>query len=236
MITCIIIDDDVIALKNIEKLCLLHGGLNLMGSFLNATEALSFMEEHKEAGIDLVFLDVERSESKGMDMLENMPFSPIIIFISGNAEYAIDAFEYNAIDFLKKPVSLPRFQNAVLKAQDYQNYKAKVQQAAKEQSTDIFIRDGGKLIRVPADEILFFENVGDYIRVKTSATQYIIYGTLKGIDAKLNDPRFLKIHRSFIVNTDKITQIQENTLSIEKNQIPISRSARPELVSRLKIL
>ena len=104
------------------------------------------------------------------------------------------------------------------------------------EADEIYVKEDGRYIRVPCDDILFFENVGDYIRVKTSKSQYIIHGTLKSIDEKLNDARFLKVHRTYIVNLSKIKDIEENSLVIDKSVIPISRANKGELLGRLKIL
>ena len=104
------------------------------------------------------------------------------------------------------------------------------------ESNEIYVREDGRYIRVPCEEILFFENVGDYVRVKTLRNQHIIHGTLKSIDEKLNDSRFLKVHRSYIINLSKIKDIEENSLVIDKTVIPISRANKGELLGRLKIL
>ena len=106
----------------------------------------------------------------------------------------------------------------------------------KQNAKDIFIREDRKYVRLDFDDILFFENVGDYVRVKTATTSHIIHGTLRGIAERLEDPRFLKVHRSYIVNLQKIKDIEENTLVIEKTVIPISRAHKPILMSKLNLL
>ncbi len=229
LLKCIVVDDDIMARKSIERLCEKNEHLHLIGTFENGNDALGFME--KEA-VDLLFLDIEMPELSGIELLNRLPILPMIIFTTSKTEYAFDAFEFQAIDYIKKPVTAQRFEQAVTKAYE----TAKKRQSYQTQTNDLYVREDGRFIRVSCDEVLFFENVGDYVRVKTTKGQYIIHGTLKSIDEKLNDARFLKIHRSFIVNLDKIKDIEENSLVIDKTVIPISRANKGELMGRLKVL
>jgi len=223
------------ARKSLERLCTKHEALELAGVFENAATALAFLEQEQDT-IDLIFLDVEMPEMTGMEFLDQAPVLPMVIFTTSNPEHAFNAFEYRAVDFLKKPISLPRFEQAVAKALETVAKSNDIAAAAVANANEIYVREDGRYIRVACDDILYFENVGDYVRVKTAAAQHIIYGSLKSIDEKLNDPRFLKVHRSFIVNLSKIKDIEENTLVIEKTVIPISRAHKAELMSRLKVL
>lgn len=104
------------------------------------------------------------------------------------------------------------------------------------QEEAIYVRENNRLVRVPCDEILYFENVGDYIRIKTTSGQHIIHGTLKSLEERLDDPRFQKVHRTYIVNLTKIKDIEEGSLIIEKTVIPVSRAHRAELMSRLRVI
>ena len=229
VLKCLIVDDDLMARKSIERLCEKNEHLQLLDIFDNGNDALAYLEKES---VDLLFLDIEMPELSGIELLNQLIELPMVIFTTSKTEYAFDAFEFQAIDFIKKPITAQRFEQAVTKAFDI----AKKSQIYKTQTSDIYVREDGRFIRVPCDDIQFFENVGDYVRVKTIKAQYIIHGTLKSIDEKLNDSRFLKIHRSFIVNLDKIKDIEENSLVIEKNVIPISRANKSELMARLKIL
>lgn len=232
MLRSIILDDDLMARKSLERLCVKHAELDLAGVFERAREAIEFLEQEQE-GVDLIFLDVEMPEMTGIEFLNQAPVLPMVIFTTSNAEYAFDAFEYKAIDFLKKPIALPRFEQAVAKAVEA-NQKSRADVASALANTnEIFVREDGRYIKISCDDILFFENVGDYVRIKTNTGQHIIHGTLKAIDEKLNDSRFLKVHRSFIVQLSKIKDIEENTLVIDKTVIPISRANKAELMNRL---
>ena len=229
-LNCIVIDDDLMALKSLERLCKKNENLELAGIFEKGQLALDFLSN--SAQIDLMFLDVEMPELSGIEVLEKLSVLPMVVFTSSKTEYAYEAFEFSAIDFIRKPITIPRFEQSVTKAlatmQKRQNFRS--------ESNEIYVREDGRYIRVPCEEILFFENVGDYVRVKTLRNQHIIHGTLKSIDEKQNDSRFLKVHRSYIINLSKIKDIEENSLVIDKTVIPISRANKGELLGRLKIL
>lgn len=240
MIRCIIIDDELMARKALERLCAKQYELEVVKVFENAETALVWLDENPDC-TDLVFLDVEMPGLSGLEFLAQAPDIPAVIFTTGNPEYALDAFEHRAVDFLKKPIALPRFEAAIARAADQLRPKNSASVAANANigqagSNEIFVREDGRYVRISCNDILFFENVGDYVRVKTITGQHIIYGTLKGIDEKLTDPRFLKVHRSYIVNLQKIKDIEETTLVIDKTVIPISRAHRAALMAHLNVL
>ena len=218
------------ARKSLERLCEKNEHVDLLGVFENGQLALDFLSTHDN--VDLMFLDVEMPELSGIEVLEKLTVLPMVVFITAKTEYAYEAFEFSALDYMRKPITMPRFEQSVLKAVETMQKR----QAFREESNEVYVRDNGRFVRVPCEDILFFENVGDYVRVKTEKSQHIIHGTLKSIDEKLNDARFLKVHRSYIVNLSKIKDIEENSLVIEKTVIPISRANKGELLGRLKIL
>ena len=167
-------------------------------------------------------------------MLEKMTYFPQIVFTTSKKEYAFEAFEYDVTDFLRKPILFPRFQKTLEKVE--QNILQLNKTANFSSINEMYVKQDGRLIRVPYKEVLYFENVGDYIKVFTENGNYIIYGALKSIDARLEYPGFMKVHRSYIVNLEKIKDIEDNTLVIEKKVIPISRAHKPTLLKTINIL
>ncbi len=224
-----IVDDDRMSRKALETLCSKTDLVEVKAVCATAEEGLSVLGAME---IDLIFLDIELPGITGIDFLDQAAYLPQIIFTTSKKEYAYEAFEYQVTDFLKKPIRLPRFLKAVEKAADFK----RKWEVYRTQNSDIYIKEDGKYIRIDYEDILYFENVGDYVRIKTTAGTHIIHSTLKSIDEKLNDPRFLKVHRSYIVNLRKVKDIEENTLVIEKTVIPISRANKPLLMSRINIL
>ena len=228
-LNCMIVDDDIMARKSIERLCKKTEKLNIVAICSSAEEALELLGDEP---VDLIFLDVEMPGLSGIDFLEKAAFLPQIILTTSKTDYAYEAFEYQVTDYLKKPFTFPRFQKAVEKAMELHEKNKEYKANAKE----VYVKEDGRFVRVSYEDILFFENVGDYVRIKTDSSSHIVHSTLKNIDAKLNNQRFLKVHRSFIVNLDKIVDIQENSLVIEQTVIPISRANKPLLMNRLNFL
>ena len=168
----------------------------------------------------------------GIEFLSAVSVLPQIIFTTSKTEYAFEAYQHQVTDYLQKPIDYSRFLLAVEKALEIQKQNDFYKAAAEE----VYIREEGKYIRVSYDTILYFENVGDYVKVVTETGNHIIYSTLKNIAKKLNHTRFLKVHRSYIVNLSKIKDIDESSLVINRKVIPISRANRPLLMGRLNIL
>ena len=227
---CIIVDADPLSLLGLEKLCDRAEYLERAGSFANVETAVAFLEQEEE--VNLIFLDIELPQVNGLSLLDKLTYLPQVIVVSGKTDFAFEAFEYAVTDYLKKPVALPRFLRAVEKAR----FLHRQNQDYKYFAREIYIRQEGKLVRLPFERILFFETVGDYVRIKTQDGTFLIHSTIKSIDDKIQDPRFLKVHRSYIVNLQHIIEIAESTLLIEQFQIPISRANRPVLINRLNIL
>ena len=226
----LIIDDEAISRETLrtylERYC---PQVNVLGEADGVKAGLAAISKHKP---DLIFLDVEMPGLSGIDLLNQVTYLPQVIFTTSKTEYAYEAFQFQATDYLQKPVTYPRFLQAVEKASDAfitaNNEKSKVK--------EVYVKEDGRFIRISFADILYFENVGDYVKVVTPKGSHIFHGTLKNIDSKLGDPRFLKVHRSFIVNLDKIKDIEENTLVIEKKMIPISRANKSTLMNRLNLL
>ncbi len=228
----LIVDDEKMARVSLEHLCEKIEAVEIVGNYESAEEALEFMNTHK---VDLLLLDIEMPGLSGLELLEKLPYIPQVIFITSNTDYAYDAFEYDVTDFIKKPVAQPRLLKAIEKA--IRNEERINEAAISSASKEIYIKTEGRFVRIPYEDILYFENVGDYVKVWTeNHGNHIIYGALKSIDSRLNNPRLLKVHRSYIINLDKIKDIEDNTIVIMKKVIPISRAHKPLLMRSLNIL
>lgn len=228
-LTCIIVEDELMARKSLQRLCEQHSALTVQGVFDSATDALAFLSQQE---VDLIWLDVEMPGLTGFELLENLPSIPFVVLTTGKTEYAYEAFQYQVTDFVKKPITLPRFNLAVEKVQDL-NTRGKASASADHQ--EIYIKTEGRYIRLPFDAISYIENTGDYVKIFTAAQTYVVYTTMKYLEEKLGT-QFLRVHRSYIVHLDKIVDIEENTLVVTNKVIPISRANKPELMNRLNLL
>lgn len=223
---CVIVDDEPMARSFLERYCEKHGGLDVMGSFPDTETSEKFLSQNE---IDVLFLDVEMPGATGFELLDKLIYMPKIILTTSKTDYAFNAFQYNVTDYLKKPISYNRFQESINKITQSLN-----KTTIKPVSEDIFIKSDGKLIRLNYSDILFIESMGDYVKYFTLSKQYVTHSTLKSVEEKIKHKHFLKVHRSFIVNMSKIKDIQDNTIVIESRVIPISKTLKPDVMSKIK--
>lgn len=228
---CVIVEDLQVAADYLIKCCEKSGQVEVKGHFTNVSEALDFLNKNS---VDLLFLDVEMPGATGFDLLDQLAYYPKVILTTSKSEYAYNAFEYNVTDFLKKPFTYQRFQEALQKisgngAPDENNISST--------ATDhIFIKSDGKLVRLNNDDILFIESMGDYVKFVTADKKYVTHNTIKNLEEKVNKQTFMKVHRSYIININKIDDIRENDLFIKGNEIPVSKAHKADVLKRLNII
>lgn len=234
---CIIIDDESTARAIISQLCLNTDSLNVLEEFPNAIHAIKYLNQHE---IDLIFLDIHMPDFTGFDFIETLKNPPKIILTTSDSNFAIQAFEYDCIvDYLVKPITPERFKKAIRKANVAQNKSLEFSSSEKIETVsgnDLYVNIDRRLIKIDIPSIYLIEAKGDYIHVKTEDKNYTVHSTLKKIEDKLPSNLFLKIHRSYIINFNKIIDIEDNSVLIKKDVIPVSRSNRPELMRRLNLL
>ena len=234
---CIIIDDEAAARAIVAKLCSGFQELDVIQEFDNAIEAIKFLNQQE---IDLIFLDIHMPGFTGIDLVQTLKNSPKIVLTTSDRDFAIASYEYEAIvDYLVKPITVERFAKCVDKIKNslITQPKSKSDSSNEDEvGEDLYINIDRRLIKLKYKEILIIEAKGDYINVITEGDDYMVHTTLKKIKAKLPENLFLQIHRSYIINFSKIIDIEDNSVLIEKNVIPISRSNRPELMRRLNLL
>jgi DNA-binding LytR/AlgR family response regulator len=227
---CIIVDDDDITRIEIEQFVKQTPFLNLLGSFLSAKEALEFSIENRPA---LIFLDILMPEMSGLEFIQYLQEQhPQIILMTMDKDYAVEAFNYSVTDFLLKPISQERFIKAVAKAK-YNFDNIKVNTPA---NKFIFAKVNSELIKINTEDILYIEAVGNYISIHTLTERYIVHSTMKSVLEKISEKDFIRVHQSYIVRVDKILHIEGNTLSVGKTLIPLSRSYKDALMSRLNLI
>lgn len=231
----IIIDDEEMARAIIEKLISNNKNLNLIASFSNAIEAIKYLNQNS---VDLIFLDIHMPTFTGFDLLQTLKNPPKVILTTSDKNFAIEAFEYDCIvDYLVKPITQERFDKAVQKAILFsQTNKVQTKSKDTEVINDLYVNIDRRLVKINFATINLIEAKGDYILIKTDSKNYTVHSTMKKIEDKLPDDLFLKVHRSFIINTTKIIDIEDNSVLISNNVIPVSRSNRPELMKRLNLL
>ena len=231
---CIIIDDDSFVRKIIEDFVKKTESLTLLHSLSNAVEAINVLNTNEN--IDLIFLDIEMPEMSGIDFLNALSTLPQVIIVSSKDKYAINAFEYDVTDYLLKPFAYGRFCKAVSKALE-RSEKNRLHSKGDE----IFIKHNSSLIKLKYAEILWVEAMENYVIINTFNEKYIIHFTMRAIEEKLPPRKFIRVHRSFIVNTESILSIGDNTICIKtndktKNSIPIGKSYKEKLLKDLNVI
>lgn len=226
--TSIIVEDLQTAADFLRKFCERSGLVEVQAHFLNAEDALNYLSENL---VDLIFLDVEMPGATGFDLMDRLVYTPQVILTTSKTEYAYDAFQYNVTDYLKKPFTYQRFLEALQKVQ-----VKKEEEDSSSERDHIFIKSDGKLIRLKNDDILFIESMGDYVKFVTAEKKYITHNTIKNLETKVDPLRFMKVHRSYIVNLSRIDDIQENSLFIKGTMIPISKAHKAKVMQKLNIV
>lgn len=238
---CLIVDDESMARKLLEENVRQLPFLELAGSCKNPFEAMQFLQEN---AVDLMFLDIQMPGMLGTQFLASLREKPMVIFVTAYSNYAIESYELEVIDYLMKPVSMERFTKAALKALDEKQKRLAVLAAAEPKTGPIlpapdhfFVNSDYALVKIPVGEISHIEGLKDYVKIflTTSKKPVLTKSTLKGIEEKLSASggRFLRVHKSFIVQLDKVESIRNQVISIGEHQIPVSQLNLEELMRAL---
>lgn len=227
-LTCVIVEDLPVAAEYLKKCCEKSGMVEVLAHCVTVKDAVAFLSKKE---VDLIFLDVELPGGRGFDVLDNISYSSKVILTTSKTEYAYSAFEYNVADFLRKPFTYQRFMDALKKVS---NIAVTPVQKETADEDHIFIKSDGKLVRLKNDDILYIESMGDYVSFISKEKKYIALNTIKNLETKINTQLFMKVHRSFIVNTSKVDYVDGNKLFIKDSQIPVSKAFRAEVTRRFQ--
>lgn len=225
----VIADDDLASRALIEHHVKKSPLLELVQSFENGAQVFDYLVSDQK--VDILFLDVMMPELTGLQVIKSLPRQPEVIIVSSEPEFAADAYDLYVTDFMVKPVTPERFNKAVVRAM--QNLSAEPQINVDED--EFFVKQNKKMVKVKTAEILYIEAMSDYVVMVTPTGKHIINSTMSAMEAKL-DQRFLRVHRSYIVNLKKIEQIEDSQALIHGKQIPISQTYHAELYARIKML
>lgn len=219
MINCIIIEDEPLAQQILAKYVEDHPDLGLNGIFDDPLKAITTLENDD---IDLILLDINLPKLSGINFYRSLTNQPLVIFTTAYADYAVDGFELEAVDFLLKPFSFERFLKAIS--------RAKNKMAVDETHEDVLIiKVDKKIFRLPCSEITYIESLRDFVKIHTTENSYISSETLRNLMKKLPPRQFLQIHKSYIVNFSKVDFLEGNQLSIVEMKLPIGQAYRNEI-------
>lgn len=229
---CLIVDDNEVARMAMKQLVSQVNMLELVAECSDAMEAYNHL---KTEPIQLLLLDIEMPGMTGIELTKQLGNNrPLIIFTTAKTDYAVEAFELNVVDYVLKPVTLPRFLQAIERAKEVM--ESNKQEVKIEEKQFVFVKDNGILKKLNVDEILYLEAMGDYVKVHTSQKFHVLHSTLKSIEEKLPVNKFIRVHRSYIVALSKIDFIQEGVISIGKATVPVAETYRSTLNKKLNLL
>ena len=216
---CVIIEDQPPAQRILKKYISDYGKLELLEIFSDPIVALDYL---KEKEVDLIFLDIHLPKLSGMDFLRVLNKKPLFILTTAFHQYAVESYEFNVLDYLLKPISYERFLKSMEKLEQINNQKSKTEKS-------ILVKVGYDYISIKLSDILYIQSDGDYTKIITPDKSYLANHPLKHWKDNLSQTLFCQIHRSFLININKIEKISSSSLFINKKEIPIGRKYKPEL-------
>ena len=222
MINCIIVDDTPLAVEKLESFIVQVPLLNLMQSFNNGLDAITYMHTHN---VGLVFLDIQMEQFTGLQFMEALQYRPKIIIVSAYSQYAVQGFDNNVTDYLLKPYSFERFLKAVDKAQS--------ELSSKIEKDYMFIKTEYRMERVNFADILYIEGMGAYLQIVTKEAKIMTLLSFLQVSQLLPKDNFIRTHKSYIVAVDKIDNIERNTIKIGKKLISIGKSYQDEFYKKI---
>jgi DNA-binding LytR/AlgR family response regulator len=227
ILKCFVVDDSSIQRLAIVKLIENHPNLKLAGEFSNAIETKTAI---KDAGVDLIFLDVEMPILTGFDLLDDITEKPGVIFVTGQTKYAFKAFDYSAIDYLQKPIKKDRFLYAVERALLAHKMKTEM---VEDKGEFIFVKSNLKKRKVYLKDLKFIQALGDYVKLITESESLVVLSTMKSFEKQLPAEDFLRIHKSYIVNLRRVEKFNSKAVELDSEVLPLSRNRKADLVEAL---
>lgn len=227
---CIIVDDEPIAIRIVKNHLSNFSEFELISTCNNALEAIKILRKQP---IDLIFLDIEMPSLTGLEMIKTLNKVPQIIFITAHRNYAVEAFDVNALDYLLKPVSLERFTQSINRFFSVQSQSENVKKS-EELEEWLAIKVDKKHVKLALSDILYIESMADYVIVHLENKKLITKERISQLEEKLLMFNFLRIHRGFIINVSRVNAWYGNTIEIGQSKIPIGRNYKEKVSEKFQ--
>jgi DNA-binding LytR/AlgR family response regulator len=228
------VDDEPMGIKLMEAFVNKINYLELACSYDDPTDALNFLKKEE---VDIVFTDIQMPGMNGLSLVKSLPNPPLIIFVSAHRDFVPEGFETDAVDYLVKPVTFPRFEKAVDKARNHFSLKFEAEKNAIGRDPFLFVKSDNGYLKILFEDIIYFQAKGDYVLVVTKEKKDILWRiTMSELENKLPVIHFIRAHKSYIVNINSILSVYPAHLElINKMKIPLSKSYKAELNKRIGI-
>lgn len=232
-VKCLIVDDEPLAIKVLERYLAEVEDFRCVGTCANAVEAMRFLADHP---VDLIFLDINMPKLSGMEFLRTLKNPPLIAITTAYREYALESYDYDVVDYLVKPIEFPRFFRMVQKVLERLKIKpsaADLPETPDQKPDHLFLKVDKKSVKVFFKDILYIESLKDYVMVRTATEDLIVHHNLQSFTELLPPEHFMRIHRSYTVSLDKIKALDGNQVVIGGKHLPIGRNYQPDVKGRI---
>ncbi|AXB58456.1 LytR/AlgR family response regulator transcription factor [Flavobacterium fluviale] len=229
-IKCVLIDDEPLAIKVLQNYFTNFTDFEVIGTFNNSLEALDFINS---TPVDAVFLDINMPMMTGFELISLIENKTKVIITTAFREFAAESYDLDVLDYLVKPIPLPRFIKCINKITTEYNLKNNIKIETTKGDSHIFIKVDKKMMKINIEEILFVEGMKEYIKVVTPDKTYITHKSLTSLSEELPADRFLRIHKSYVIALNKVKSIEGNRVQIQSYNIPIGRNYSKEVKNKI---
>mgnify|MGYP000278814997 FL=1 len=229
-IKCVLVDDEPLAIKVLQNYFANFSDFEIIGTFNNSLEALDFINNNT---VDTLFLDINMPMMTGFELISVMENKPKVVITTAFREFAAESYDLEVLDYLVKPIPLPRFIKCINKITTEFSLKNNIKIETGRIDTHIFIKVDKKMVKINIDEILFIEGMKEYIKVVTLEKTYITHKSLTSLSDELPLDQFIRIHKSYTIAINKVKSIEGNRIQIHSFIIPIGRNYSKDVKSRI---
>ncbi|KIQ21069.1 LytTR family DNA-binding domain-containing protein [Flavobacterium sp. MMLR14_040] len=229
-IKCVLIDDEPLAIKVLQNYFNNFTDFEVIGTFNNSLEALDFINS---TTVDAVFLDINMPMMTGFELISLIENKTKVIITTAFREFAAESYDLDVLDYLVKPIPLPRFIKCINKITTEYNLKNNIKVETTKGDSHIFIKVDKKMMKINIEEILFIEGMKEYIKVVTPDKTYITHKSLTSLSEELPADRFLRIHKSYVIALNKVKSIEGNRIQIQSYTIPIGRNYSKDVKNKI---
>jgi len=231
-ISCIIVDDEYLAIKVLEEYSSNMPTLQVTKTFTDSRAAVAFIQQQP---VDLILLDIQMPYLSGFDLVKTLPQETMVIFTTARHDFAVQAYELDVLDYLVKPISQERFEKAIQKAVEFKQYRTVWNEQKNAARNFLMIKSDYRIIKLLFDDIEYIEGLSEYVKIYSSEKTYTTLAALKSLESELPVDKFIRIHKSYIIALSAIDQFNSKTIQLHNGkELPIGRSYKDQFLQKIK--
>jgi DNA-binding LytR/AlgR family response regulator len=231
-ISCIIVDDEYLAIKVLSAYASGIPGLQVLKTFTDSRTAATFIQQQP---VDLILLDIQMPYLSGFDLVKALPQKTMVIFTTARHEFAVQAYELDVLDYLVKPISQDRFEKAIQKALEFKQYRTVWNEQKNAGKNFLMIKSDYRIIKLLFDDIEYIEGLSEYVKIYSGEKTHTTLAALKSLEGELPADKFIRIHKSYIIALSAIDQFNSKTIQLHNGkELPIGRSYKDQFLQKIK--